>query len=283
MKEKTTGANRAIDRLREFMTAQGLKDSPFEKKVGLSNGYMNKSAIGSGSIGSDILYKIHVAFPDLSLNWLITGVEDKKAYKPQETGIISQEPTIIYLPNQADDNLIKMPVMDMRFAAGASSYGPDQLEVADYVSIPRTWVKKGKNYACGRVRGDSMAPTLLDGGYAIIRLLEKGEWKNMPNEEIYVVVTKESQFANMQVKRVKNRLSQGFLVMMSDNPDKATNPNFNIYTEEIISIWHMDWYFTSRMPNIHNQYYSRLQALEDKIDDLLNDIKPTVRIKKQVN
>ncbi len=203
-----------------------------------------------------------------------------KEYKNEPiTDMILAEPSVTIERFIKEDNLVKMPVLDMQFAAGVSSYAPDNLDSTDFVFIPRAWLKKGKAFACGRIRGESMAPTLLDSGYGIIRQLSKAEWNNMPNEEIYVVVSKDGQNANVQVKRVKNRFDKGFIVMMSDNPDKASYPNFNLYSEEIISIWHMDWYFTSRMPNIHNQYYSRLQSLEDKVEDLFNELKPKLKTK----
>jgi len=243
---------------------------------------------GNAMPSVEILYDIANKFVELDIHWLITGkgtmlhgaAETAKGkQKREEPAFVVSEPDIVYAASRIEDNVVKMPVMDMQFAAGVSAYAPDFLETADFVFIPRTWLKKGGIYACGRIRGNSMAPTLLDSGYGLIRLLEPGEWSNMPDEEIYVVVSKENNTANVQVKRVKNRTDKGFIVMMSDNPDKASFPNFNIYNEEIVSIWHMDWYFTSRMPNIHNQYYSRLKDLEDKVDDLMQELKPVLKIK----
>ena len=110
-----------------------------------------------------------------------------------------------------------------------------------------------------------MSPTLQDGGYMIIRLLEKEEWNSMQDERIYVVSTTEGKAF---LKRVKNRFKQGFIVMMSDNPDKATYGNFNLTTDEINTIWYAEWYLSAKMPNIHDQYYSRLQRLEDRLENI---------------
>ena len=118
-----------------------------------------------------------------------------------------------------------------------------------------------------------MAPTIQDGGYVIIKQLDHSEWLNMPTDRIYVVVDKEGQTF---LKRVKNRLSGtrgGFIVHSSDSPDKVSHPNFNLRHDEIAFIWYVEWYFTAKMPNIHDQYYDRLSRLEDTVDELANQFR----------
>lgn len=112
-----------------------------------------------------------------------------------------------------------------------------------------------------------MSPTLQDCGYVIIRLLDRSEWAKMPDERIFVVSDREGK---SYLKRIKNRFKQGFIVLKSDNPDQASFPNFNLQADEINSIWYAEWYFTAKMPNIHDQFYSRLQRLEDKVEDLIS-------------
>ena len=69
------------------------------------------------------------------------------------------------------------------------------------------------------------------------------------------------------MERVKNRLREkGFIVCASDNPDKVSYPNFNLRQEELHSILYMEWYFTAKMPNIHETYYKKVENLEDKYD-----------------
>ena len=77
-----------------------------------------------------------------------------------------------------------------------------------------------------------MSPTLQDGGYAIIRFLDRSEWAKMPDERIFVVSDMEGK---SYLKRVKNRFKKGFIVLKSDNPDQASYPNFNLTAEEILA------------------------------------------------
>ena len=73
---------RAIDRLLQFI--EYLKKSEgevknakvFEKKCGLSNGYIANSKKSNGSIGSDTIAKILSSFPQLNVEWICTGRGD---------------------------------------------------------------------------------------------------------------------------------------------------------------------------------------------------------------
>ena len=57
-------------RLIEFIKYNNLGQGAFEKKVGLSNGYVNNIR---NSIQPDKLHKIALQFPDLNKGWLMTG------------------------------------------------------------------------------------------------------------------------------------------------------------------------------------------------------------------
>jgi len=163
-----------------------------------------------------------------------------------------------------------IPITDISVAAGTGHYNSDYVENVDYFGLPSHLVKKNATYLCVKIKGPSMAPTLQDGSYMAIRLLDRSEWAKMRDERIYVVSDREGK---SYLKRVKNRLKDGFIVLMSDTPDKATFPNFNLDLEEVNTIWEAEWYLSARMPNIHDQYYTRLQRLEDKVDELIKSPK----------
>lgn len=55
------------------MNYKKLKPFTFEHVCNISNGYVNKQFKGKGTIGSDIIDKIHRSFPDLNMNWILTG------------------------------------------------------------------------------------------------------------------------------------------------------------------------------------------------------------------
>lgn len=64
---------RVIDRLNQYLEFQRISPYAFERTCTLANGYFKKQLKGKGSIGSDILEKIGKSYPDLSLEWLLSG------------------------------------------------------------------------------------------------------------------------------------------------------------------------------------------------------------------
>ncbi|MCC6290022.1 MAG: hypothetical protein IT249_19250 [Chitinophagaceae bacterium] len=64
---------RPIDRLYKYLDYSKLTPYAFEQTCGISNGYLKKQFLGKGSIGSDILEKIHKVYKDFSLKWVLTG------------------------------------------------------------------------------------------------------------------------------------------------------------------------------------------------------------------
>ncbi|MCP9611717.1 hypothetical protein [Coprobacter tertius] len=58
------------DRLLEFITAEGISISLFEKQVGMSNGSVSKM---SDNTRKTTLDKISMIYPNLNINWLRTG------------------------------------------------------------------------------------------------------------------------------------------------------------------------------------------------------------------
>jgi len=112
---------------------------------------------------------------------------------------------------------------------------------------------------------NSMLPTLYDKDKIVVRLLKRSEWNEMPNEHVYVVVDKNKK---IYIKRVKNKLNNGFIICTSDNLDKMNYPCFNIIESDIISIWHVELYISNKMVNINDNYINRLKVVEDRLDNL---------------
>lgn len=228
---------------------------------------VKRNTISSWRSRNSINYDLIFAKCDaLNFNWLITGEGEPfgKNYKQQEGSImLIEEPELNLHPSS-------IPVTDISVAAGNGGYdNPDYITAEDTIRLPENLLNKGR-HICVRVKGESMSPTLQDSGFVVIRLLNIDEWEHMRNEHIYVVSDKEGR---SYLKRVKNRITRGFITLMSDNPDKSSYPNFNLQVDEINTIWHVEWYLSAKMPNIHDQYYSRLERLEDRLDDISIQLK----------
>lgn len=77
-KEEFSGAanikdSSIIARIYDIIAYSGLTVNEFSIKTGVSNGYFAKQRSVNGNIGSQIIEKIINIFPEISIEWLITG------------------------------------------------------------------------------------------------------------------------------------------------------------------------------------------------------------------
>ena len=62
-----------IERISIFIHFKKITPHAFEQKIDLSNGYFSKQLKHLGSVGSDILIRIHHAYSDLDILWVLLG------------------------------------------------------------------------------------------------------------------------------------------------------------------------------------------------------------------
>jgi transcriptional regulator with XRE-family HTH domain len=67
---------RIIDRLIQYLEHKRITAYSFERTCQVANGYLKKQQKGKGSIGSDILERIHRNYFDINIAWLVTGEGD---------------------------------------------------------------------------------------------------------------------------------------------------------------------------------------------------------------
>ncbi len=250
------------DRLSRFIAYLGLKPTSFEKEMGFGNGSIGKAIDEKRGIGSDRLETIVAKYPSLNVEWLLTGKGQMiTIYQiPDDKPLVFNED----VPGGGELQGRLIPITEIKAAAGTGYMNTEVLRSSQFIQLPQNLIKSGR-YLCIRIKGHSMSPTLQDGGFMIIRLLEKTEWRNLLSDRVYVVCDLEG---TTWLKRVRNRFENGFIVLTSDNPDKATFPNFNLKAEEILSIWYAEWYLSAKMPNVHDDFYSKVERLENSIEDL---------------
>jgi hypothetical protein len=62
-----------IERIAVYIQFKKISPHAFEKNIELSNGYFSKQLKHLGSVGSDILIRIHHTYSDINILWILTG------------------------------------------------------------------------------------------------------------------------------------------------------------------------------------------------------------------
>lgn len=209
------------DRLLEFIAYLGVSNYAFEKAVGLSNGYVRSL---NGAIGADKLLDICRAYPQLSRDWLLTGVGDMVVnLGSSETGISNEEPTpktaVRYYPNIP---ITASHIEDMP----NPSY--DDME-CQYLTIPGF-----EGCVAFPAVGDSMYPRISNGDIVVFR-----EWQEsyISNGEIYLIITR---LGDRTIKYLTQRTDEDggkHYLCRSANPDQEKYAPFEIDGDDIVRLY----------------------------------------------
>ncbi|MDM1535074.1 S24 family peptidase [Myroides odoratimimus] len=210
------------ERLKSFISSQKTTISAFEKEIKASNGYINSI---SKSIGLDKISKIKEKFPNLNLEWLLTGdgemiktEEPKHEAKPITAGIVK------YIP------LVSQYAKAGYLAGFADTHYMETLPTIPVI-LTQEQEPKGE-YVCFEVSGDSMISeenpeeSLFDGDILVCRNVHKDYWSSKLhiNKWDFVIVDQEE---GVIVKRIiDHNPDNGEIVIHSLNPmfdDKKLN------------------------------------------------------------
>lgn len=157
------------DRLKEIRDYAKMGQTNFEKHTGISSGYFNKI---KGSIGSDTILKIADKFPELNLDWLITGKGEM--LKP-----ISNAPSINYECKGS-------PYYDVDFIGGFDIVLNNQTINPEYYIDFEPYNKPGVMWC--NITGHSMEPAINHGDTIAIK--EVNDWQSYISfGEIYAIIT----------------------------------------------------------------------------------------------
>lgn len=199
------------DRLKEVRDYAKMGQTNFEKHTGISVGYFNKV---KGSIGSDTIMKIVDKFPELNIDWLITGkgsmLKSDQSKSPEKTPITGN--TIKYYPS-VNGSMGGVEFLD----------NPEEF----YTDIVLPGFSECK-FAVNAF-GDSMYPVIKSGQIVIMmpwteRFIDWGH--------IYMVVTKSGYRA---IKYLKPSSKEGCITCESEN--KENSPAFDVNMEDIHKLY----------------------------------------------
>lgn len=190
----------SIARVVDFIKFKGINKSSFYTKTGLSNGYLDKVK----EIGSDKIERILSAFPDLNIEWLISG--KGSMFKGN---VLNATPLI---------------TLEAAAGFGTSDFSISSNDIQQSYVVPDF---NGIDFMI-RVKGSSMYPKFSSGDIVACRILKEPtfiQW-NKP----YVIATREQ---GILCKRLmKSELKDHFKIV-SDNKEY---PEFDVPKSEITGV-----------------------------------------------
>lgn len=267
---------KAINRVIQYIDNKGINNSLFEKKCGLSNGYLGTQLRRNADLGEGVLNKILDNCLDVSPEWLLTGRGEMlksegatEVIKTPRVEIIepikvegrSLMPKVVVVD---DDDNDRIPLVSVKAQAGYLEGYDDSNYIEELPTYSLPEMRNG-TYRMFQVSGFSMYPTLQDGSYVIGKFVEDWEW--LGDNRVCVVVTERD---GVIVKRVTNRAREkGFLYCKSDNRDYK---HIKVMLEDIKEIWecqaHISFEFLDPVTN-----YQKIAELEVNVSELQDKVK----------
>lgn len=158
------------DRILEIAKNEGLSIAEFERKAGLSNGYIKNF---KGSLGSNKLEYLLRVFPNYSSDWLLTGEGEMLK---SEASVGETIPLISYSDG--------VPYYDEFFECGFDELTPSQVRNPDFL-VRMPGYDKATLWC--NASGASMEPEISNGD--LIALQAIPDFSYLPFGDIYGIIT----------------------------------------------------------------------------------------------
>ncbi|MDH6309312.1 hypothetical protein M2451_002802 [Dysgonomonas sp. PFB1-18] len=201
------------DRILEFLESLAISKNKFYTQTGIANGTLDKKS----GITGDTIVKIHNAYPDLSLEWLITGegemlksssfniYSDLGSIRDQYAAVANVDPATIN-----DDRLIRME-SPLEFIPIFTYKELHHCE--GYLSIPKLNTCDGSGY----VKTDSMYPLIKPGDIVCYKTANNTKhihWGEM--YILYVIIDGEEYLTIKNLER--SQLGDDYVCLTGQNP-----------------------------------------------------------------
>ena len=239
-----------IERIYQLSDFKGDSIYKISKEIDVSNGYFAKTKAKNGSVGSEIIEKIVSYYPDLNVEWLITGNgemiktkslknvlkknediyedinEDKPNVKKTYAIELAEKPTNTGIEaNNLDNAGIPLIPIDAMAGFGTGTVQVMHYDTSKYV-VPE-FAELNVDFMI-RVKGSSMVPKYNSGDLVACKKLVITDIFFQWNK-VYVLDTDQGAL----IKRVKKGSKENYIQLISDN--KKYDP-FELHLSKIFAV-----------------------------------------------
>lgn len=193
-------------RLIDFLAYLGIGQNAFEKKVGISNGYINNV---KNSIGSKIISKISAAYPELDTGWLLNGEGEMLKNNPENVQF--------YDPENLPSEKRLIPIYDDVSTIGGKLQKGYSANMKSSYSAPTEWIDPGDWFkgVTAAIRHYEESMTEYPSG-CILALKEVQDWRLLIPGRNYVIETTEYRVT----KKLQSVCVNDFINLRSTNEEK---------------------------------------------------------------
>lgn len=204
------------DRLKEFLSYKKIGRNKFETKLGIASGYMSSKGV---TITSEVIEKASAEFPDLNLDWLITG----------NGPMLKEAPTAVVVRDEPEKGAIPY-YNDLPVSAGERGLAgiPSNEKPSGWIRVPGVIAELG----AFPVIGCSMEPYIHAGDFIAVSAVNN--WERVDPDKTYLIITTDERM-------IKH--------LMIDNEDteilwciSPNYPKFKIYKAEIQFIYRITFH-----------------------------------------
>lgn len=250
----------------QFIDYKGIKKSEFYRKTGITRGVLDHST----GLTEDNLTKFIVSFPEVNVNWLLTGngqmisgdkIESDNMHSGsnEDKAIYNKTPSIVTVDSHNEDNIVLVP---QKLKAGyLQGYNNPK-----FIAKLPTFRMPGLNNGVFRmfpVEGNSMFPTLTNNSFVVGQFVEN--WiTDIKDNRLYIIIS--NQMEDGLVKRCINRIEKyNNLICKSDN--RRNYPNQNIDPSAIKEIWEVKLHLNFDLPD-PGDLYDRMNDMEAEMEEM---------------
>lgn len=201
-----------IERLSQFIQYQELSIRAFELSINASDGMIRRAISNKTDIQSKWLTVIAENYPDLNIDWLITGkgemIRGKLSESPDTTkNYFTENPENLSIVNYECKGA---PYYNVDFIGGFDIVLNDQTINPDYYINFVPYNKPGVIWC--NITGHSMEPELNNGDFIAMKEIT-GPIEYLPYGEIYGIITDDYR----TVKRLRMSDRKGFIRLIPTN------------------------------------------------------------------
>jgi len=217
------------ERIKQYIENKGISKYKFYQKIEVANGFLDKE----GNIGSDKCEKIIYQYPDINIEWLITGkgsMFKNNSNMPPHCILENKDACSHAMMNPPLEPAALIPLVKMNAINhfGEPNFFLDEQCIKDYYVVPKFSELKLKIDFLIEITDTSMYPQYNSGNIvacSVIRDSQFIQWN-----KVYIIATTKQ---GILIKRLKKDTDSRKVIAISDNKRYAP---FEIPFTEITGI-----------------------------------------------